>query len=93
MKPIQAGVVKMTVLPAVDIPAGGTVELRAQWSSSDVDRSEGPLEGRRQLSHYPQLRQSGTQSATVKVLGAAANGPPQASTARRGDTTAGVSTR
>ena len=36
---------------------------------------------------------AGTSSTAVKVLGAAASGPPAGGAARRGDTTAGVSQR
>jgi len=89
----QAGVVKMTVLPAVDIPAGGTVNFAPNGRHLMLTGLKAPLKEGDSFLITLSFDKAGTQSATVKVLGAAANGPPQASTARRGDTTAGVSTR
>jgi copper(I)-binding protein len=89
----QNGVVKMTVLPAVDVPAGGTVNFAPGGKHFMLTGLKAPLKEGDSFLITLSFDKAGTQSTVVKVLGAAANGPPQATTARRGDTTAGVSTR
>jgi len=89
----QNGVMKMSAVTTVDIPAGGTVNFTPGGRHLMLTGLKGPLkEGDSFLVTFT-FDKAGTQSAVVKVVGAAANGPPPTTNARRGDTTAGVSAR
>lgn len=89
----QNGVMKMTALPMVDIPAGGTVNFAPGGKHLMLTGLKAPLKEGESFLITLTFDKAGTQSTPVKVLAASANGPPPAATARRGDTTSGVSTR
>jgi|SRR6185503_11341976 len=89
----QGGVARMATLPGVDIPAGGTVNFAPGGKHLMLTGLKAPLKEGESFLITLTFEKAGSQSAPVKVLGAAATGLPAASTARRGDTTSGVSTR
>jgi periplasmic copper chaperone A len=80
-------------MPAIDIPAGGTVNLGpGSRYLVLVGVKESLREGDTFLItlHFDK---AGTENTAVKILGSAATGLPTAASARRGDTTASVSQR
>jgi len=80
-------------VPAIDIPAGGTVNFGPGGRYLNLVGLKGPLkEGDSFLVTF-KFDKAGTSSAAVKILGTAATGPAAAATARKGDTTSGVSAR
>jgi periplasmic copper chaperone A len=79
--------------PAVDIPGGGTVNLAPGGRYLTLVGLKAPLKEGDSFLITLKFDKAGTESAAVKILGAAAAGLPQASAARKGDTTAGVSQR
>jgi|SRR5262245_38970295 len=89
----QNGVVRMNNLAAIDIPAGGTVNFAPGGKHLMLTGLKAPLKEGESFLITLTFDKAGTQSTPVKVLAASANGPPPATTARRGDTTAGVSPR
>ena len=79
--------------PAVDVPAGGTVSFAPGGRYLNLVGLKAPLkEGDSFLVTF-KFDKAGTSSTAVKILGSAATGIPAGATARRGDTTSGVSPR
>jgi copper(I)-binding protein len=80
-------------VPAIDVPAGGTVNFAPGGRYLNLVGLKAPLkEGDSFLVTF-KFDKAGTSSTAVKVLGSAATGPGAAATARKGDTTSGVSQR
>jgi hypothetical protein len=80
-------------VPTIDIPAGGTVNFAANARYLNLVGLKAPLkEGDSFLVTF-KFDKAGTSSTAVKVLGTNATGPAAAATARKGDTTSGVSPR
>jgi periplasmic copper chaperone A len=79
--------------PIVDIPGGATVNLGPGGRYLTLVGLKAPLKEGESFLLTLKFDKAGTSSTSVKVLGAAASGPPVASAARRGDTTSGVSQR
>jgi periplasmic copper chaperone A len=79
--------------PIIDIPGGATVNLGPGGRYLTLVGLKAPLKEGESFLLTLKFDKAGTSSTSVKVLGAAANGPPAASAARRGDTTSGVSQR
>jgi copper(I)-binding protein len=80
-------------VPAIDVPAGGTVNFAPGGRYLNLVGLKAPLkEGDSFLVTF-KFDKAGTSSTAVKVLGSAASGPAAAATARKGDTTSGVSQR
>ena len=80
-------------VPMIDVPAGGTVNFAAGGRYLNLVGLKAPLkEGDSFLVTF-KFDKAGTSSTAVKVLGSAATGPAAAATARKGDTTSGVSQR
>ena len=84
---------RATPVPMIDVPAGGTVNFAAGGRYLNLVGLKAPLkEGDSFLVTFI-FDKAGTSSTAVKVLGSAATGPAAAATARKGDTTSGVSQR
>jgi copper(I)-binding protein len=84
---------RATPVPAIDIPAGGTVNFAPGGRYLNLVGLKAPLkEGDSFLVTF-KFDKAGTSSTAVKILGSAATGPAAAATARKGDTTSGVSQR
>ena len=79
--------------PIIDIPGGATVNLGPGGRYLTLVGLKAPLKEGESFLLTLKFDKAGTSSTSVKVLGAAASGPPTASAARRGDTTSGVSQR
>jgi copper(I)-binding protein len=79
--------------PIIDIPGGATVNLGPGGRYLTLVGLKAPLKEGESFLLTLKFDKAGTSSTSVKVLGAAASGPPAASAARRGDTTSGVSQR
>ena len=79
-------------MPAIDIPGGATVNLGPGGRYFTLVGLKAPLKEGDSFLITMKFDKAGTSSTAVKILGAAASGPP-AGAARRGDTTAGVSQR
>jgi hypothetical protein len=79
--------------PIVDIPGGATVNLGPGGRYLTLVGLKAPLKEGESFLLTLKFDKAGTSSTAVKVLGAAASGPPAASAARTGDTTSGVSQR
>ena len=80
-------------VPAIDVPAGGTVNFAPGGRYLNLVGLKAPLkEGDSFLVTF-KFDKAGTSSTAVKVLGSAASGPAAAAAARKGDTTSGVSQR
>src|SRR5882672_190523 len=80
-------------MPIVDIPGGGTVNLGPGGRYLTLVGLKAPLKEGDSFLLTLKFDKAGTSSTSVKILGAAANGLPTASAARRGDTTSGVTQR
>src|SRR6266566_446666 len=80
-------------MPIVDIPGGGTVNLGPGGRYLTLVGLKAPLKEGDSFLITMKFDKAGTSSTAVKILGAAASGPPATGAARRGDTTAGVSQR
>jgi copper(I)-binding protein len=87
------GAAKGTAQPAVDVPAGGTVNFAPGGRYLLLTGLKAPLKEGESFLVTLRFDKGGTQTAVVRVLNASANGPPQAAAARSGDTTAGATTR
>jgi copper(I)-binding protein len=79
--------------PSVDVPAGGTVNFGPGGRSLNLVGLKAPLKEGDSFLLTLKFDKAGTSSTAVKVLGANATGPGPAATARKGDTTSGVSQR
>jgi periplasmic copper chaperone A len=80
-------------IPVMDVPAGGTVNFAPGGRYLNLVGLKAPLkEGDSFLVTF-KFDKAGTSSTAVKVLGSAATGPAATATARKGDTTSGVSQR
>jgi hypothetical protein len=80
-------------VPAIDIPAGGTVNFAMGGRYLNLVGLKAPLkEGDSFLVTF-KFDKAGTSSTAVKVLGTNATGPAANAGARRNDTTSGVSQR
>ena len=79
--------------PAIDLPAGATVNLGPGGRYFNLVGLKAPLKEGDSFLLTLKFDKAGSSSTVVKILGAAASGPPPASSARKGDTTAGVSQR
>jgi periplasmic copper chaperone A len=79
--------------PAIDIPAGGTVNLAPGGRYLTLVGLKSPLKEGDSFLITLKFDKAGSESTAVKILGAGAAGLPQANAARKGDTTAGVSQR
>jgi copper(I)-binding protein len=87
------GAAKGTAAPSVDVPAGGTVNFAPGGRHLLLTGLKAPLrEGDSFLVTF-RFDKGGSQAAVVKILGANASGPPAATAARSGDTTAGATAR
>jgi copper(I)-binding protein len=80
-------------MPVIDIPGGATVNLGPGGRYLTLVGLKAPLKEGDSFLITMKFDKAGTSSTAVKILGAAASGPPAAGAARRGDTTAGVSQR
>ena len=78
--------------PSLDVPAGGTVNLAPGGRYLLLSGLKAPLKEGESFLLTLRFDKGGTQTAVVKVLNASANGPPQTTAERRGDTTAGATT-
>lgn len=83
---------RFTMGPVIDIPAGGTINLAPGGRYLMLTGLKAPLKEGDSFLITLHFDKAGTESAAVKVLGAAANSYPPA-VGRRGDTTASVSER
>jgi copper(I)-binding protein len=84
---------RSTPIPNIDVPAGGTVNFAPNGRYLNLVGLKAPLkEGDSFLVTF-KFDKAGTSSTAVKVLGSSATGPAAAATARKGDTTSGVSQR
>jgi copper(I)-binding protein len=88
----QAGGRASPITP-VDIPAGGTVNFAPGGRYLNLVGLKAPLKEGDSFILTLKFDKAGTSSTSVKVLGSGATGLPTASSARRADTTAGVSQR
>ena len=79
--------------PIIDIPGGATVNLGPGGRYLTLVGLKAPLKEGDSFLITMKFDKAGTSSTAVKILGAAASGPPAGGAARRGDTTAGVSQR
>lgn len=79
--------------PIIDIPGGATVNLGPGGRYLTLVGLKAPLKEGESFLLTLKFDKAGTSSTSVKVLGAAASGPPPSGLARRGDTTSGVSQR
>ncbi len=80
-------------MPQIDVPPGGTLNFAPGSRYLNLVGLKAPLkEGDSFLVTF-KFDKAGTSSTAVKVLGAGATAMPPATTARKGDTTAGVSQR
>ncbi len=80
-------------MPVIDIPGGATVNLGPGGRYLTLVGLKAPLKEGDSFLITLKFDKAGTSSTSVKILGAAASGPPATSASRRGDTTAGVSQR
>jgi copper(I)-binding protein len=80
-------------LQAVDIPAGGTVNFAPNGRYLNLVGLKAPLKEGDSFLITMKFDKAGTSSTAVKILGTGANGYTATATARRGDTTAGVTQR
>ena len=80
-------------MPAIDIPAGGTVNFGPGGRYFNLTGLKAPLKEGESFLLTLKFDKAGTSSTAVKVLGTGATGLPPAASARKGDTTAGVSQR
>jgi copper(I)-binding protein len=87
----QNGVVKMAAIPALDIPAGSTVNLAPGGRHVMLTGLKAPLKEGESFVMTFTFDKAGKESTAVKVLAASATGLPPVGSTRRGDTTAGVS--
>ncbi len=79
--------------PAIDIPAGGTVNLGPGGRYFVLVGLKEPLKEGDTFLITLHFDKAGTENAAVKILGPAATSMPPAISSRRGDTTANVSER
>jgi copper(I)-binding protein len=80
-------------MPIIDIPGGATVNLGPGGRYLTLVGLKAPLKEGESFLLTLKFDKAGTSSTSVKVLAATANGLPAAGSARRGDTTSGVSQR
>ncbi len=79
--------------PAIDIPAGGTVNLGPGARYFELVGLKAPLKEGDSFLITLHFDKAGTENTAVKILGPAATSMPAPTSARRGDTTASVSER
>jgi periplasmic copper chaperone A len=79
--------------PIIDIPGGATVNLGPGGRYLALVGLKAPLKEGDSFLITLKFDKAGTSSTSVKILGATASGPPASGSARRGDTTSGVSQR
>lgn len=84
---------RATPVPAIDIPAGGTVNFGPGGKYLNLVGLKAPLKEGDSFLLTLKFDKAGTSSAAVKVLGSAATGPGPNAAARKNDTTSGVSQR
>jgi len=92
-EPTDQGAAKGTAQPSVEVPGGGMVNFAPGGRFLLLSGLEAPLKEGESFLLTLRFDKGGTQTAVVKILGANASGPPQATAERRGDTTAGATTR
>jgi copper(I)-binding protein len=80
-------------LQAIDVPAGGTVNFSPNGRYLNLVGLKAPLKEGDSFLLTLKFDKAGTSSTAVKILGTGANGYTATATARRGDTTAGVTQR
>lgn len=92
-EPTDQGAAKGTAQPAVDVPAGGTVNFAPGSRYLLLSGLKAPLREGESFLLTLRFDKGGSQTAVVKVLNANASGPPTSTAARSGDTTAGATAR
>src|SRR5262245_21564889 len=92
-EPTDQGAAKGNAAPSVDVPAGGNVNFTPGGRYLLLSGLKAPLREGDSVLLTMRFDKGGTQTAVVKVLNANASAPPQATGERRGDTTAGATTR
>lgn len=92
-EPTDQGAAKGNAQPALDVPGGGTVNFAPGMRYLLLSGLKAPLKEGESFLLTMRFDKGGTQTTVVKVLNASASGPPQATAERRGDTTAGATTR
>lgn len=92
LKDDQAGGRAGPVTP-IDVPPGGTVNFAPGGRYLNLVGLKAPLKEGDSFILTLKFDKAGTSSTSVKVLGSGANGLPVGNTARRADTTSGVSQR
>jgi len=84
---------KGNAAPSLDVPGGGTMNLAPGGRYLLLTGLKAPLKEGESFLLTLRFDKGGSQTAVVKVLNANASAPPQAAAERRGDTTAGATTR
>jgi copper(I)-binding protein len=84
---------RATPVPAIDVPAAGTVNFAPGGRYLNLVGLKAPLKEGESFIVTFKFDKAGTSSTAVKILGSAATGPAAAAAARKGDTTSGVSQR
>src|SRR5262245_24624486 len=92
-EPTEQGAAKGNAAPSVDVPGGGNVNFMPGGRYLLLSGLKAPLREGDSVLLTMRFDKGGTQTAVVKVLNANASAPPQATGERRGDTTAGATTR
>jgi copper(I)-binding protein len=92
-EPTDQGAAKGNAQPSVEVPPGGTLNFAPGGRYVMLSGLKAPLKEGESFLLTLRFDKGGTQTAVVKVLNASANGPPQNTAARSGDTTAGATTR
>jgi hypothetical protein len=92
-EPTDTGAAKGNAAPALDVPAGGTVDFAPGGRHLLLSGLKAPLREGESFLLTLRFDKGGSQTAVVKVLGANASAPPQAAAGRQGDTTAGATER
>jgi len=92
-EPTDTGAAKGNAAPALDVPAGGTMNFAPGARHLLLSGLKAPLKEGESFLLTLRFDKGGSQTAVVKVLAANASAPPQAAAERRGDTTAGATER
>lgn len=89
----DTGAAKGNAAPALDVPAGGTMNFVPGGRHLLLTGLKAPLKEGESFLLTLRFDKGGSQTAVVKVLATNATAPPQAAAERRGDTTAGATER
>lgn len=92
-EPTEQGAPKGNAAPSLEVPGGGTVNFAPGGRHLLLTGLKAPLREGDSFLMTMRFEKGGSQTAVVKVLNANASTPPQAAAERRGDTTAGATTR